>query len=71
MNVKMLRELLSHLPDDAPIVVPDGDHSYRIASASVTSAGRVSERGRSHYCEWYGEEHAGDGEERIDALVVL
>lgn len=38
LNVKRLKELLANAPDDAPVLVPAPDHSYRLVTAEVGTA---------------------------------
>ncbi len=53
MNVKQLKAIIDKLPDETPIVTDHSDHSYRAASAQVTT-GLLE--GRNQWSEDYGEE---------------
>jgi hypothetical protein len=43
MNVGELLELLQRVPQNATVVVPSGDHSYRVAFASYEMAEKDQE----------------------------
>ena len=65
-----LRRMLAEndIPDDAPILVSDVDHSYRRASARISWA--AHDRAARWWGEYHSDEHLEDGEEKRDALIV-
>lgn len=69
MTVGELKRLLADVPDDAPILVPSFDHSYRAGMASVTNATR--QPGHDQWCEYWSEEHLQAGEEKFGPVVVV
>lgn len=67
VTVRELEEKLKTLPADLLIVVPGSDHSYRrVDCALVGNAGKI----RDYIGEWWDEEHAQEGEEKIEVLVI-
>lgn len=70
MNVKQLRAILADMPDSAPVLVSARDHAYRECEVEDTTAGMVGPRRHSVFCEWFGEEHAGEDERPVRALVI-
>ena len=70
MNVKQLRALIADMPDDAPVLVPAPDHSYRECAAEDGTAGMTGARRSPDFWEWFGEEHASEGEKPVRALVI-
>lgn len=67
MTLGQLRRLVneSTLADDAPVLVPADDHSYRLASAQLVPAVNCED-------EW--SEESGDAlnydEKLVDALII-
>jgi hypothetical protein len=68
MNVKQLKEQLWGVPDEAVIVIPGLDHSYRFATFETTTA--MVYPGR-HVCEDYGDKHNAPGGKRIPVLLIM
>jgi hypothetical protein len=57
MNVAQLKKLLAEAPDNALIVIPGSDHSYRLATPEVTTALHDGETGQHMtMTEDFGEE---------------
>lgn len=71
-TIKDLKEAIKDLPDDLPVLVMLGghDHSYYIASFEKTSAGRSAGGISQRYCEWAGEENAGEGEVEVPIFLI-
>jgi hypothetical protein len=67
MNVGQLRTLLANAPDDAVILVPASDHSYREVRAVLTTA--LGSK-RDGYMEDFGEEFNESNAPRVQAVVV-
>jgi hypothetical protein len=40
MTVKQLKELIARVEDSTPVLIPGSDHSYRPATARLTTATR-------------------------------
>ncbi len=53
MKVRDLKKLLETAPDDAPVMVPARDHSYREAHCRLTTG---LMEGRNQWMEDFGEE---------------
>lgn len=74
-TIKDLKEAIKDLPDDLPILIPGGDHSYAQANfeAKATSAG-MRKIGKHHnkefYTEWYGESAANPGEVEVPVFLI-
>lgn len=66
LSVGQLRQLLEGLADNTPVLIPSSDHSYRRCEGEIGEAGYVD----GDYYEWFGPEHASDGEEPVEALIV-
>lgn len=70
MKIKQLKELLATLPDDAEVVVPAFDHSYRRTHAINKTTALF---GRSAITEDFGEDttpEAAYGERRVVLVVA-
>lgn len=71
INLKKLRELIKtveNLPDNTPIVLDCGDHSYsKIDEFQVVDA-ECDNRG--NLAEWYGEEHAAPNTTVVKAIRI-
>lgn len=69
MTVQQLRDRLATMPDDAAVLVPAYDHSYRRADAQKTTA-LYNERDDT-WTEDYGEESTSEAEygKRLVAVV--
>ena len=70
MRVGQLKSLLANasLPDDAPVLIPSSDHSYRMVEFRPLRAREI--RGRNYYCEDSGDDADHQPEEVvIEALV--
>lgn len=70
MNVRKLREIINGLPDDAQLVVPSSDHSYRFAKAIPSTALYDSEL--RLLTEDHGEDQTPEADygKRIQVLVI-
>lgn len=53
MKVHELRKLLESAPDEAEVVIPGGDHSYRAVYSAVPTTGLRA--GRCNWTEDHGE----------------
>lgn len=65
------RELLlkiAEAPDDAYVLVPSSDHSYRPAEARVESA--LFSRRSHEFSEDFGDKHKDKLEIRITAIII-
>jgi hypothetical protein len=70
MNVYQLKQQLAGIPDDAIVVRPGSDHSYRLATVDATTAMVYLHQGhRTHICEDHGDEHNEPGGRRINVLL--
>lgn len=69
ITAKALRDLVAKAPDDALLVVPGSDHSYRLASIELTTA--LQERPRQ-FTEDHGEDITPEAEygKRVPILLV-
>lgn len=69
MNVKDLKKLLENAPDDAPVMVPSYDHSYREARCQLTTG---LMEGRNQWTEDLGEDTTPEAEygKRLPILLV-
>lgn len=70
VNKKKLLELIKDAPDDAMIVVPGSDHSYRAGHVSVTTA--LFDAESRTWTEDYGEDSTPEAEygKRVPVIVV-
>lgn len=70
MTAGELRKALEGVPDDRPVLRDGGfDHSY----LPVTWGGEVTAgyfQKMRHWCEWYGEDHASEGEESRHVFLL-
>lgn len=69
MTVKQLRDLLQHLPDDAYVLVPSHDHSYRRADVAVGPV-VLAPRHVTRFSEYHPSVELREGETVVQALVV-
>ena len=71
-TVKQLKELIANLPDDAQVLVPGEDHSYRAASVEATTALREGRGRHSGWTEDHGEELTPEADygKRMQVVVV-
>lgn len=69
MKAKDLRVILGQVPDDAEIVVPGEDHSYRTVRVSVTT-GLYNTKHRV-WSEDYGEEMTPEKDNGKRLPIVL
>lgn len=69
MRIKQLKELIANMPDDAYIVTPGEDHSYREASVEAGTALKAKD---GSWSEDYGEESTPEAEygKRLPVLIV-
>ena len=69
MKVRDLKKLLENAPDDAPVMVPAYDHSYREAHCQMTTG---LMEGCNQWTEDYGEETTPEAEygKRLPILLV-
>jgi hypothetical protein len=69
MNVRDLKKLLENAPDDALVMVPGHDHSYREAHCELTTG---LKEGRNQWTEDYGEETTPEAEygKRLPILLI-
>lgn len=69
MTIKRLKTLIDKMPDNARVLVPGPDHSYREAEASEETA---MYEGRGAWAEDFGEEMTPEAEcgKRLAALIV-
>ena len=69
MKVRDLKKLLEAAPDDATVVVPADDHSYREARCEL---GTGLLEGRNQWSEDYGEDCTPEAEygKRLPILLV-
>lgn len=69
MKVGDLRKLIEGVPDDACVVVPAPDHSYREAHCQLTTGLRA---GRSEWTEDHGELVTPEAEygKRLPILLI-
>lgn len=69
MTVKKLREIISEAPEDAFVLVPGHDHSYRDAYAEVTTA---LKEGPFQFCEDHGEQYTPEAEygPRVSVVII-
>ena len=68
MNIKRLKQLIANAPDDALVLVPTCDHSYRVADIVLGTA----LRDKHEWTEDFGEESTPEAEygKRHPALIV-
>lgn len=68
-TVRQLKELIEGLSDDAPVIIPGGDHSYRPAHAIKDTALFDPKAG---WTEDHGEEMTPEAEfgSRLTVLIV-
>lgn len=59
---------IKSIPDDTPILVSAGDHSYRVADASVDSV--IFYPLHQIFDEDHGDENIEEGGKRIAAIIV-
>ena len=69
LTVKILRDIISELPDDTLVLTPGGDHSYCPAHALPATALKSS---RNQWTEDHGEEITPEKEygKRVKVLVI-
>lgn len=69
LTVKKLRDIISEAPEDAIVLIGDGDHSYRSADVSVGSA---LQEDRYSWCEDHGESLTPEADygKRVHAVIV-
>ena len=73
LTVGELKKLIAEVPDDLPVLREGSDHSYcTVDGASDLAVGYMKPESRwdPAWFEWYGEEHANEGEEKKYALVI-
>lgn len=69
LTVKKLREILNEVPEDAVVLIPNGDHSYRDAYAESTTALKESPY---NYTEDHGEKYTPESEygTRVSVIII-
>lgn len=69
MTVRELRKLLETAPDDAPVLAPGPDHSYRAVEVHL---GTALLEAREQWTEDHGEETTPEAEygKRIPAVII-
>lgn len=70
MTVKQLREVIKDLDDGVKVVVGAGDHSYRVAHASVEKAEKALPR-RDYYAPEFVEYFDGHSDPERCTTVLL
>ncbi len=70
MNIKKLKEEIADLSDDALIIAPSGDHSFRVVQACAATA--LYDAKLRCWSEDHGEEITPEAEygKRIDVLII-
>jgi hypothetical protein len=68
MTVKDLRKRLEFAPDDAPVLTPSSDHSYRSARGNFTMAEYDSHD--EEYFEYFGDNHMEPGNISVEVFVI-
>lgn len=68
MTKLQLLKLISGHPDNMPVLIPAGDHSYRAADVSVDSA--IFYPRQHQFEEDHGDENIEEGGRRIAAIIV-
>ena len=70
MTAGELKKALENVPDEVEVLRDGGfDHSYLpIHWGSEVTVGYFKKE--NHYVEWFGFDHAGEGEEPRNAFVV-
>lgn len=71
-TVKQLKELIANLPDDAQVLVPGEDHSYRATRVEATTALREGSGRYGGWTEDHGEELTPEADygKRMQVVVV-
>lgn len=69
MNVKELKAIIENLPDEALVLTPGSDHSYKKVDAEATTALQES---RNEWTEDYGEDTTPEKEygKRIQVVII-
>jgi hypothetical protein len=69
MNIKKLKELIANMPDEALVLVPDSDHSYRVPNVNAGTA--IRNKAGDYIYEDHGDENKDFKQDvRIDALII-
>lgn len=65
---QQLLEIIQAAPDNAVLLIPSHDHSYRAASVQVTKA-EYHPREKM-FNEYHGDQHLSSGSKVIDVIVI-
>lgn len=68
MKVKQLIASLQKADPEAEVVTSGSDHSYNVVRSVVPmTAGKTTDR---DFYEWYGSEHASEGEKPVPVVYI-